>query len=243
MDSLTARLLSRSGINRRDPTVPPTQNMRMVVLKEKYGKAEIELNKARRALADLQHVQKTDPRNDLRIEQAATVLYRAMERLTGREADFFASRYFGSGNKKVLQGWQGDWKRGMFNQKLSDLYNRLVDRNNEITGNNLSMLSQEAWRHTNRSATVMRMMMQLWYPNGENRPRRTTTPDFGEDPKIFDNSISKIKAELTKALAGQNGSTRADVASIRESLSDAQTFQRLGHLIMKNRWDLPYDLR
>lgn len=243
MDSLTSRLLSRSGLNRADPLVPPTHNMRMVVLKQEYGAAEQALDRARRALAVLERVQKDHPRDNVRIEAAAEALYREMEGLVGKEADFFASRYFGSGNKKVLKGWQVNWKQGMFGQKLVELYQRLVDRNNDITDNNLSAITQEAWRHANRAGTAMQMINQLWYPNGDRNPRRTTTPDFGNYPQVFGRSVSGIRTELNKALAGQNGSTHADVASIRESLRDAETFQRLAHLAMKNRWDLPHDLR
>lgn len=245
MDSLTARLLSRSGLNRRDPMVPPTQNMRMVVLKEKYGKAEILLHNARVALQTLRDAQES--KIPSRVTAATSRLYAAMGKLEGQEADFFASRYFGSGNKKILKDWNQGHKMVEFQKKLSsleaDIGYRATTARGVLNGSGAPALSrnaQEAQACAERAFDALKAIDRL-------HPIRSrvakNTPTVGNHPAIIETNIKGIRTELAKALGGENGSSNEDVNFIRESLKDAETYERLGHVIMKNRWDVPYDLR
>lgn len=96
MDSLTARIMSRSGLSPVDPTLPPVHNVRMVYLKEPYGKAEQDLHEARVALQAFETSGGAEKDKDK--------LYKAMANLEERERDYYANRYFGR-NKAILEGW------------------------------------------------------------------------------------------------------------------------------------------
>lgn len=70
LNSLTARLVSRSRLNPVDPTLPPVHNMRMVCLKKEFSDAEEALHEARVVLEALEERNGT-----------AAVLYSAMVKL------------------------------------------------------------------------------------------------------------------------------------------------------------------
>lgn len=227
MDSLTARLMSRSGLNRADPTVPPTQNVRMVTLKEKYGPAEQALHDARAALEALRYAQKNSPGTVNRVKWE---LYEAMEELQGREADFFASRYFGSGNKEILKGWKVDWKKRKFENRINDLFNEATNQVTAVANLRL-MEARDAADLSLRVARSLKTMSIL--STSQNRQNLDTNFKFITD------SLKQISSYVA-------GNPRADAASLRSlktSLSNARICERLAQLVMKNRWDLPYDLR
>lgn len=223
MDSLTARLMSRSGLNRADPTVPPTQNMRMVTLKEKYGPAEQALHDARSALEALQFAQINSPGT---VEQLKRDMYQAMEQLEGKEADFFASRYFGSGNKKVVQGWNVDWKSSQFTDKIRSL---VTDADARIQAAVGDVRAQRTATLSHDAAQRLHYMHQKW-----GRHPRTGRPQ-GLDNDL---ELIRIIVEDLRGLVTTN-STR----SMKADLRDAEICYRLAQLVFKNRWDLPYDLR
>ena len=232
MDSLTARLMSRSGLNRADPTVPPTQNVRMVTLKEKYGPAEKALHDARAALEALRYAQKNSP--DTVVNQVKWELYEAMEELQGREADFFASRYFGSGNKEILKGWKVDWKHDKFAGRIDRLETGALNRVTQA-----ATLGREARMAASISLGLVRRLQamdQAWgaHPRGPTPPNGIDTPF-----KDIQQGLKRIRTLVTEGSRG----TTASTASLRASLRDAEITERLAQLVMKNRWDLPYDLR
>lgn len=111
MDALTKRLMSRSGLNPADPTLPPVHNMRMVYLKEEFGDAEEALHEAHLAL---ETVEAGGPNAN------TAPLYAAMAKLEVSERDYFARRYFG-GNKAILKGWNVGWKQKLFKAKITEL--------------------------------------------------------------------------------------------------------------------------
>ncbi|CAM9115678.1 unnamed protein product [Ectocarpus sp. 8 AP-2014] len=231
MDSLTKRLMSRSGLNPVDPTLPPVHNMRMVYLKEEFGDAEEALHEARLALESVQAGGLTDP------------LYAAMAKLEVSERDYFARRYFGS-NKAVLKGWNVDWKQRLFKDKITELSTAASAR--PASALSLDQTARNAATACAFAYSSLKEMNNQWFPYANaSGDRLTTTPNFGTRPQSIIDRIAVIRTNLNTALAlpDTDATKQASVSSVRASLRDAEICQRLAQLVMNNRWDLPDDLR
>ncbi|CAM9767329.1 unnamed protein product [Ectocarpus sp. 12 AP-2014] len=241
MDSLTARIMSRSGLNPVDPTLPPVHNMRMVYLKEPFGDAEEALHDARVALEDLENGSGT-----------ARDVYTAMMKLEMKEQDYFATRYFGR-NKTVLKGWKNMGKRWQFLKKLKRLSevteNRLDDMGAPfgVAGSitpGYSTEAQNASIGAYDAFTNLGKMTKLWY-NRAWYKLLTPSGSFVPFMQQLNASIGKIDATKQTVLKRpQSDSTKiADIRVIESSRKDADTYKRLALMVVNDEWDLPYDLK
>lgn len=242
MDSLTKRLMSRSGLNPVDPTLPPVNNMRMVYLDEKYDGAEQALHEARVALDKLEKAQKI-PNNQSNVDNAAGIVYDKMAALEVKERDYFARRYFGR-DKGVLRDWNVDRKQLLFTQKIADLISDAADRNDDANNNGLYQPAKDAAATSETACAALDGMDKRWY-DPVSRNRKTVTPNFGNNPQDIDTAITTIRTNLDAVLTIQPESPmkQASIISVRASLRDAEICQRLAQLVMNNRWDLPDELR
>ncbi|AAK14444.1 unnamed protein product [Ectocarpus sp. 4 AP-2014] len=239
MDSLTARLMSRAGLNPVDPKLPPVHNMRMVYLKEQFGAAEEALHDARLALEDLRDVQETKPYDQTKVDAAANLLYDAMAKLAVKERDYFASRYFGR-DKAVLKGWNVDRKQELFAKFIDDLRNKASGR---LRPNMFSHMDvQNAAVYCSQACVALEQMNNLWYSGGVAIPsnRLTDTPDFGKRQRVINQRLGQIQTNLRSIMAS---GTQRDIITIKSCLRDAEICQRLARLVASDRWDLPDDLR
>ncbi|CAN0572863.1 unnamed protein product [Ectocarpus sp. 12 AP-2014] len=237
MDSLTARLMSRAGLNPVDPTLPPVHNLRMVYLKEEFGAAEEALYDARLALEDLQVFQKATPYNQTDVDAAAELLYDAMAKLAVKERDYFANRYFGR-DKAVLKGWNVDRKQELFIDFIEDLWD---DARQRVSASTPGSDVMRAALSCVLACTALQEMNDLWY-RGMAIPtnRRTDMPDFGKRQQNINERLVQIRTSLRSVMASGN---QRDIITIKSCLRDAEICQRLARLVASNRWDLPDDLR
>ena len=244
MDSLTARLMSRSGLNPVDPTLPPVHNMRVVYLNEKFGDAEEALHDARLALEALETVQKTKPYDQTKVDTAADKVYDAMAKLAVKERDYFANRYFGR-DKAVLKGWNVDWKQKLFAKTINNMVLTSNAEENTTKTNAYHNAAKSAASLAHGSSLTLRIMNNKWYA-AAGGGRQTRTPGtFGADLKLIQDQIPLIRTHLRTAQALPETDARKtdSLTSIRASLLYAETCQRLARLVVNNRWDLPDDLR
>ncbi|CAN0413311.1 unnamed protein product [Ectocarpus sp. 8 AP-2014] len=251
MDTLTARLMARSGLsnagrppahstpmvtagiglNPSKPLLPPVHNLRMIYLKEPFGDAEIHLHDARVALESVQAGGRSAP------------LYAAMAKLEVAERDYFARRYFG-GEKAILKGWNCL----KFKQKIEDL---ITTANAQYRS-----LPQPSTTHDIRArraaalalaaSQYLRTMNNKWYAaaggGGARRQRKPAT--FASDLAAINNDIVDIHKYLGEVLAFPDSDTKkqASVTSIKDSLRHAKICQRLARLVENNQCDLPDDV-
>lgn len=236
MDSLTARLMSRSGLSPADPTLPPVQNMRVVNLKEEFGAAEIALHEARVALKNLEDSSGTE-----------AALYTAMAKLEVRERDYFATRYFGR-NKAVLKGWNVDRKQEIFDSYISVyLSGKMRAKTLQLRRSRMDPSAAVALTAFKDVLAALQRMHRAWYRYGTVLPnnRKTDTPDFSTNPRDIKTKIGEIQTSLGGILnlPDTDPSKQRSIRFTRETLRDALICQRLAHLVTKNSWDLPDDLR
>lgn len=238
MDSLTSRLMSRSGLNAANPTLPPVHNMRVVHLKEPFEEAEIHLHDARVALRDLgiaQDAQK--PQSE--IDTAAQALYTAMEKLQTSEADYFASRYFGR-DKSVLKGWTHDHKQKQLKTRIAELFKAEVNRREKITGAT-NLLAEKACNELKKACDAVKALDESWYSSSV---RLTKSNGFGTHQQDIEDALHSIYGHLQAAralvLKGTITPTmkKETISSIHESLRDTLECRRLAQIITTGRWEL-----
>jgi len=240
MDSLTARIMSRSGLNPVDPTLPPVHNMRMVYLKEPFGDAEVALHDARVALENLENG--TGNAEDL---------YLAMMKLEVKEQDYFATRYFGR-NKTVLKGWKDEGKRIQFYLIVANL-GEVTEKRLDDLGAPLGAAgpippgySIEAQNATIAAHDALKQLMkiiELWHTPAW---VKLATPIVSIDPfmKNLETRVQEIDAirELVFKRPQSNLTKKADLRVIETSREEADTYKRLALLVKDDEWVVPYDL-
>jgi len=114
MDSLTARVISTSGLSRVYPLLPPVHNIGMIYLKEPFGDAEILLHEARVAL---------DKFEESDIPANKDALYDAMAKLEVKEAHHIGTTRFGF-NKPMFVGW----RKELFKAKIREMITKTTAR-------------------------------------------------------------------------------------------------------------------
>lgn len=263
IDSLTKRLMSRSGLNPVDPTLPPVHNLRMVHLDEKL---DVELHEARGALHALEQSQKaplyaataTAPAFDQTAKTAAinaakTALITAMKALQASEQDYFANRYLRRGQKPVLVGWHGKEKQDIFTAYLAKLK---AAADAQVTKVGFSGYSRagyhqtalDAANHYQRATARLIQMNKDCYVGGVTTNARVDTnllpPAVAKGVSDIKKLLDDIVSEREKALQLPTGTDKTN--SLREisvSLLGTQRCLRLAGIVAKNRWELPFDLR
>jgi hypothetical protein len=251
MDSLTKRLMSTSGINKAKPLLPPVEGLRVVHLDEPFSDADVALHVARLALKGLEIAQRAKPPSQTAIEQARNDVYDTMAKLEVKERDYFANRYFGR-DRAVLKGWNVDRKQQLFKEKIDAIIKDATDRRDAVIGfGSTSTAAAAAVALYGAStkvaadaalaaATTLKSMNDKWTPSGGSRVT-VTPPGFDTDLKIINSLIDRIHKKLRDVWTEPNKDLR--VASVKNSLRDAETCQRLAHLVMNDQWDLPDELR
>lgn len=96
MDPLTKNLLFRSGLTPAHTRLPPAHNVRLISLQKGLTGAEEDLHAARVALKTFEAAGAGGDIDDV---------YTAMQKLQGREEEYFARRYL-ERNKTILKGWK-----------------------------------------------------------------------------------------------------------------------------------------
>ena len=257
MDSLTARLLSRTGLNPVKPTFPPIHNMRVVHLKKDLTDAEKFLHEARKALDQLQQAQKihaSNP-NHQNIKSAKLFLYDAMQKLQRSEADYFATKYIGRDNKTVLEGWENEGKQVELTMYLSQLKNKCNQFLSTIAPN--GVLST-AFHHFALNAVQrlkdmindIQSMDSDWYDSNNLRIPVDRKPitingyliNVKNDHEIIHQSMRNALA-LPETTSTEIATKRSTVAIIKQIMHQADVCERIATMIDKNIWQLPYDLR
>ena len=224
MDSLTARLMSTSGLSRTDPLLPPVSNMRMVHLKQPFGPAEKDLHEARVALKKLEDGSGT-----------TNTLYMAMAKLEGKEQDYFARRYFGR-DRAILKGWNVGWKQNEFKKKITSFVSFAKSHEGLSSGHGTEAKKAAGLAHD--VANKLEAMNNKWYPSGS---ARIPSPPAGLDADLagIDTAVNDIRATLR---AAEGSVSTVALVSIKTSLRTAENCQRLARLVKQNRWDLPDNL-
>ncbi|CAN0413340.1 unnamed protein product [Ectocarpus sp. 8 AP-2014] len=228
MDTLTARLRppARStpmvkagiGLNSSNPLLPPVHNLRMIYLKEPFGDAEKDLHAARVALKALETT------ND---DATRKALYRAMEKLQGKESHYFATRYIGRDKPLVLSGW----KTHFFSHKAHDLYKKSSIRyyfppsgihQDAIDAAQMSFWAAEDLRDMNQESLKPFPRPKAWFDVQRRR-------------------IDMIIASIEQVIQNTNTTSNDDITFMNESLANAKIIQRLA-LRVDNVREVPHDL-
>lgn len=244
MNSLTARLMSRSGLSTStpnrlpvhstpritstmgldpsNPLLPPVHNLRMVYLKEPLTNAEKDLHEARKALRVLETTY--DDANK-------KALNKAMAKLQGRESQYFATRYIGRDKPRVLQGWKTH-----FTDKVDELLASAKDRETNYTGGKLPV--------TDSTYINVKIAKQL-------KDLDTTDLDsLKQNPSrsLYESLIALIEddiLDITKNLATVSNASpvdQDDVDVVNECLASARECTRLIELLMDNKREVPFDM-
>ena len=251
MDSLTARLLSRTGLNPIKPTLPPIHNMQVVHLKKDLTKAEKNLHEARLALDQLQEDLKTNSPTAQIIQRRQNALYDAMHKLQRSEADYFATKYIGRDNKTVLDGWEKSGKmkdlRLFLKEKVIEAQKNL-NQKQILTGGNTSTYHVAVLDATNELLTAYQNTQSMnwrWYRNDVRIPADQKPPSIALLLDDVKQNAAMIRAHLRTALAlPDNDPVKVrSVAEIKQIIREADVAVRIATMIDKNIWQLPYDLR
>lgn len=236
MDSLTARIMSRSGLNPVDPTLPPVHNMRMVYLKEPFGDAEEALHDARVALENLENG-----------TGRAKDLYMAMIELELKEQDYFATRYFGR-NKTVLKGWKGRGKRFQFRRTVENLGKVTRKRFNDMGGAfgptppGYSIEARRAAIAAYNAYEQLDFMIKCWYDHGW--VKRLAPRNFRNSVQNLETSVENIEynRQIVFGRPQSDLTKNADLRVIETSRKETDTYKRLALLLKDDKWVVPYDL-
>lgn len=220
MDSLTARLMSTSGLSRADPLLPPVHNIRMVYLKEPFGDAEIFLHEARVALDNFE-------KNDSPANKIA--LYDAMAKLEVKEADYFATRRFGF-KEPMFVGW----KKELFKAKIREMVTKTTARKTDATkpdGTVIDTLDRLALFSAKKCA-------EGWTKISGNPFQRRLAAQY------ISTRVTGIEYALGAVgrLPTSDPKRQPSLKIIAGSLRDMKACQRLASLIAKGQWILPHDL-
>lgn len=221
MDSLTARLMSTSGLSRADPLLPPVHNMRMVYLKEPFGDAEILLHNARVALDNFE---KSDTAGNKR------ALYDAMAKLEVREAHYFGTRRFGF-KKPLFVGW----RKELFKAKIREMVISTTARQTKATktdgsGTVIDTLHSLALSCAASCAEAWRRINNVFGRRGSTQYISARVTDI----ENYLRAISRLPTSDPKR--------QPSLAIIADCLRDIKACQRLDRLIQKDQWVLPDDL-
>ncbi|CAM9767608.1 unnamed protein product [Ectocarpus sp. 12 AP-2014] len=212
MDSLTARVISTSGLSRAYPLLPPVHNIGMIYLKEPFGDAEIFLHEARVALDNFE-------KNDSSANKQA--LYDAMAKLEVKEAHYFGTTRLGF-NKPMFVGW----RKELFKAKIREMITKTTARKNGATTlHRLALFSAskcvEAW--TKISGNLFQRRQAALYIS-----TRVTA---------IENALGAVGRLQTS-----DATRQPSLKIAADSLRDAKACQRLESLIAKDQWILPHDL-
>ena len=212
MDSLTARVISTSGLSRVYPLLPPVHNIGMIYLKEPFGDAEILLHEARVAL---------DKFEESDIPANKDALYDAMAKLEVKEAHYFGTTRFGF-NKPMFVGW----RKELFKAKIREMKNKTTARwLAEPEPHALAMFSGrkcvEAWNKLSTIRTgISRAAVYIM-----------------ERVHLIEKALKDLQGRATS-----DASLQPDLKLIADSLRDTKACHRLESLIAEDQWILPHDL-
>lgn len=224
MDSLTARLMSRSGLNPVDPTLPPVHNMRIITLNPDMTDAEKNLHAARKALRTLEGAN-TDANKQ--------ALYRAMAALEGSEVQYFATRYIGKERPAILQGWKTH-----FTDKVDALVAAAATRvNNHRTSGTAGV--RETVTRTDAIAKSLKD-----FDNFRTKPRQDQIyrrPVYKEAVDKMATAVYQIQNSHALAIA-EAGITGPEEGAINDSLRDARQCLILMDLLKDNKRELPVSM-
>ena len=240
MDTLTARLMARSGLsnaarpparstpmvkagiglNPSNPLLPPVHNVRMIYLKEPFGDAEKDLHAARVALKALETT------NDPATRKA---LYKAMAKLQGKESHYFATKYIGRDKPLVLSGWNT-----LFTDKVKELAQSAVRR--LLVYQSDALVSPSARESDAITILLSEMNRDRLDPKKWNLPRAR-----------YENDLAKIKTKVATIDAVRQtmtiGShTRPQSNAINRSFHEAEQCARLAKLLVDNVRIVPPDM-
>ena len=220
MDSLTARLMSTSGLSRADPLLPPVSNMRMVHLKQPFGDAEIALHEARVALDTFE---KSDTATNKR------ALYDAMAKLEVKEADYFGKTRFGF-KKPMFVGWRKD----LFNAKIREMAISTKARQTNATKADGSGSVIDTLYDT--ALFSAKLCAEAW--------TKIKLHALTRNLDFFSTKVTDIERvlEAISRLPTSDPKRQPSLAIIADSLRDTKACQRLASLIAKDQWVLPHDL-
>lgn len=215
-----------------------------MTLQKGLTQAEEDLHNARVALKALE----TDQDN----ASKQKILYEAMEKLQGREQEYFARRYFGTA-KPILHGWNTAGKQSQFKKKIEALVDAARERVRKVqpladADDAAAAVSGAAAAADDSPALAaakacvgacqaLKTMNDRWYEGlAGSGARKTAKPEFVDDPTKINTAIRTIEANLAK------NEVQASTNSIQDSLRDARICQRLSVIVMSDKWDLPFDL-
>lgn len=238
MDPLTKNLLSRLGRTHGQPKLPPVNNVSFINLQEGLTGAETALHNARVALDQLQAARIVVPRNVRAIRRARRTLHRRMALLEASEQEHFAKHY-ASNDRTVLQGWR-EWKEEKLKDELNDL--RTAARHHvdqaefDETHGYADNLAVRGARSAQAGATALQHANDLWY---DGLLRKTTRPpglhQYGEIMRTTTQDVRNLLAQAEQ-LDPANALRGDTIASIQQSLTNAQTYERLFKHIATNDW-------
>lgn len=239
-NSLTARLMSRSGLNPIDPTLPPVHNMRLITLSADMTPAEKHLHAARKALSQLEEARATK-KSFVTIKSMSNNLYIAMDNLAWAEEKYFARSKLGY-YKPVLHGW-GQRK---FTEVIERLHNAIVTaqgtKNMVTVDFNLDAVN--AWKRTTAAVTSLKNMNNACYhsragtrksilPIAQLRLYKTYIEDHAKLLRQFLNN--------TQALPDTDPTKANSLEDINYLLDETmkQVVLPMAESIVSDRWDIP----
>lgn len=222
MDSLTAMLMTTSGLSRANSLLPPENNVRMVHLKKPFEKADIALHEARVALKNVEDKTGT-----------AHQLYTAMAKRQTSET-YFSTRCFGR-DGSILKGREdktGQEKLRSTSKKLMTMAKTRIN-----TDSSLDHDAQHAAIVCLAACQSLEAIADMWYANPTDtvRRRQSLTPVFGNYPQAINGYIADVKIDLATAQAV--AVDQASIDSIHEPLRDALVCKRLADTIQLGKWD------
>ncbi|CAM9115521.1 unnamed protein product [Ectocarpus sp. 8 AP-2014] len=224
-NSLTARLMSRSGLNPIDPTLPPVHNMRIITLNPDMTDAEKYLHAARKALRTLEGAN-TDANRK--------ALYTAMSALEGSEVQYFATRYIGKDRPTILQGWKTH-----FSAKVDALLAAAeLRRTNLVGGNGNPELLIDAIDLSTGIAQTLKAFDEL-HANPRDFPR-VSRQEWDAVAHDMTGQVQDVRDLDTQARARvQNQLTQPELDVMQECVTDAEHCLVLFKLLVKNKREVP----
>ena len=232
MDALTARKMSTMGLNATKPLLPPVQNLGMIYLKEPLTDADEDLYNARLALKKLEEAQQRKADT----ESLELDLHVAMEKLQGKEREYFARRYV-SRNKQVLHGWQN--RLTLFLQEILHTTQQKLDRsdNNRALHEDTVEALHVAFDMSKRASQMNEMCLAQ---NGSRLHNPVLVEVLQGDLVDLEREKTQIHGFLvtTRQRADNGDDVEVDLEYIKEAHIVAKILTYVANNMINNEWDL-----
>lgn len=189
MSTITKRIIANTGMNQRNPALPPIHGrMGFIYLKPEMKEAEAQLARTRILLHDVMELEKDPSASVDEKKSARDMLFENMAKLEKEEAALFAKTWYGKEHKQVLTGWV---ERQDFRNAVDGVQNLAYNLLERAGNKSLPRLKSEAIEAAEKAVESAKILVEMTSALLDGKVSVTGAAVAGE--YNYDDSLQRIR--------------------------------------------------